>query len=61
MKPVDILLVLVIAAIVAAAVTYIVRAKKKGVKCIDCPAAADCAKKCCSGCASQQSDSQNRV
>ena len=30
MKPVDILLVLVIAAIVAAAVTYIVRAKKKG-------------------------------
>ena len=61
MKPIDIILVLVIAAIVAAAVTYIVRAKKKGVKCIGCPAAADCAKKWCSGCASQQSDSQNRV
>ena len=61
MKPIDIILVLVIAAIVAAAVAYIVKAKKKGVKCIGCPAAADCAKKCCSGCASRQSDSQNRV
>lgn len=34
--------VLVIVAILAAAITYIVREKKKGVKCIGCPYAQNC-------------------
>ena len=54
MKPIDALLVLIIAAILAAAITYIVRAKKKGVKCIGCPAAECCHASrnvSCAGCA----------
>lgn len=39
---INIIVGLVIAAMLAAAVAYIVRAKKKGVKCIGCPAAATC-------------------
>ena len=41
MKPIDILIILVIAVIIGAAIAYIVRAKKKGAKCIGCPAG-DC-------------------
>ncbi len=40
---VDIILGLVILAILGAAITYIYRAKKSGVKCIGCPAAGNCA------------------
>lgn len=41
--------------IIGAAVAYIVKEKKRGVKCIGCPAGASCAGKCssqtgCSGC-----------
>ena len=39
MKPIDILIILVIAVIIGAAIAYIVRAKKKGAKCIGWPAA----------------------
>lgn len=45
MKLIDIIIILVIAAIVAAAIRYIVRAKKKGVKCIGCPAGDCCSRK----------------
>ena len=41
MKPIDILIILVIAVIIGVAIAYIVRAKKKGAKCIGCPAG-DC-------------------
>lgn len=50
----DFILVVVILLIVGAAVAYIVKEKKKGTKCIGCPAAATCpsanAGKCSSGC-----------
>lgn len=36
MKPIDILIILVIAVIIGVAIAYIVRAKKKGAKCIGC-------------------------
>lgn len=54
MKTIDVILVLIIVAILAAAVAYIIRAKKKGVKCIGCPAAESCAakKNKCTGCGS---------
>lgn len=58
MKPVDIIVLAVLAAIVAAAAWYIYKSKKSGKKCIGCPDGC-CAKKCdgcgcgCSG------DSQN--
>lgn len=36
---------LIVVVLLAAAITYIVKAKKKGVKCIGCPAAGECAHK----------------
>ena len=38
----DFIVVVVIALIVGGAVTYIIREKKRGVKCIGCPAGATC-------------------
>lgn len=51
----DLIVILVLLAIIGFAAAYIIRAKKKGVKCIGCPAGANCAGKggCsgqCSGC-----------
>ncbi|MFQ9893538.1 MAG: FeoB-associated Cys-rich membrane protein [Emergencia sp.] len=42
---IDVTIGLLIAALVGAAITYIIKAKKKGVKCIGCPNAGTC----CSG------------
>ena len=50
MKPVDILVLAVIAVIVGLVIRYIYRAKKKGIKCIGCPDAGKCTGNC-SGCA----------
>lgn len=41
---VNVIVVLIILIIVAAAVGYIVRAKKRGVKCIGCPDSGCCSK-----------------
>ena len=38
----DIILAVVIGAIVAAAAWYVIRAKRRGVKCIGCPAGGSC-------------------
>lgn len=40
----------VVIAILGGAIVYIVRAKKKGVKCIGCPHAKLCGNKCSGGC-----------
>ena len=40
---VDVILILVIIAIVGAAIAYIIKEKKRGVKCIGCPFAESCA------------------
>ncbi len=36
------IVILIVAVIVSAAIAYIVKEKKRGVKCIGCPAAATC-------------------
>ena len=46
----NILLVLVLVAIIGGAVFYIVRAKRKGVKCIGCPSGKTCGGGCKGGC-----------
>lgn len=45
----NIILVAVIAIIVGAAVLYIVKSKKRGVKCIGCPYAKQCKSHKCGG------------
>jgi len=40
----DIIAAIVIVLVVGAAAAYIVKSKKKGVKCIGCPSAGSCAK-----------------
>ncbi len=42
----NIVLFIVIAVILALAVAYVVRAKKKGVKCIGCPNSKSCSGSC---------------
>ena len=54
----NILLVLVLVAVIGGAVFYIVRAKRKGVKCIGCPAAKTCGGDCKNGCGSCHRDSE---
>jgi hypothetical protein len=47
---VNILLWIIVGLILGGAVLYIIRAKKKGVKCIGCPAGATCSGKCNGNC-----------
>ena len=42
---IDILLILVLLAIVTAIVIYLIREKRRGVTCVGCPYAKECAKK----------------
>ena len=46
---VDIILILILAAVVGSASVYIYKAKKRGTKCIGCPAAGSCPSRSC-GC-----------
>ena len=48
MKPVDILLLLVLAVITVLVIWYIRKSKKSGKKCIGCPNGGDCAGDCSS-------------
>lgn len=41
----NIIATIIVVVLLAAAITYIVKAKKKGVKCIGCPDAGQCAHK----------------
>lgn len=47
---VDLIVMLIVAILVIAAIVYIGREKKRGVTCIGCPHAAECAKKKQGGC-----------
>lgn len=51
MKPVDIIILVVVAAVVGLVIWYLYRATKKGIKCIGCPDGVKCAGRCdgCSG------------
>ncbi|MBQ7954143.1 MAG: FeoB-associated Cys-rich membrane protein [Lachnospiraceae bacterium] len=42
----DIIIIAVVVAIIGGAAAYIIREKKRGVKCIGCPAAGKCAGNC---------------
>ncbi len=44
----NIIVIAIVAAVVVAALIYLIRMKKKGVKCIGCPYANDCGKRDCS-------------
>ncbi len=46
----NIIVIIVILIIVGLALTYIIREKKKGVKCIGCPSGKTCASKKCGCC-----------
>ena len=48
----NVILFAVLAVIVAAAATYIYKAKKRGVKCVGCPAGAKCGGNCSGSCGS---------
>ncbi len=52
-NPVDIVLLAILVLIIGGAIVYIVRAKKRGVKCIGCPAAGG---KCTCNCGSNKAD-----
>lgn len=45
----DLLVCLVLAVIIGASVCYIMKEKKRGTKCIGCPAAGQCPHKCGEG------------
>lgn len=49
MEPVDIIVIVAIILIIGGAAAYIIRAKKKGKKCIGCPYADSCSS-CLKGC-----------
>lgn len=40
----DILVLIILVVVLATAIIYVVRAKKKGVKCVGCPNAKNCSK-----------------
>lgn len=46
----NVILICVIALILSGAITYIVKAKKAGVKCIGCPAGGTCSGSCSGSC-----------
>ena len=50
MKPIDYVIIAVIALIVGGAAYYIYRAKKSGQKCIGCPYSSSCHKNGCPSC-----------
>ena len=52
MTPTDIVVIIIIALIIGGASFYIIRAKKRGQKCIGCPDAKACSGNCasCQGC-----------
>ena len=46
MTPAEIIALVVIALLVGGAVAYIIRAKKRGQKCVGCPYSKECGSKC---------------
>ena len=57
MGGIDFIIIAIIGLIVGGAIGYIIRAKKRGQKCIGCPHSATCASHCCS--ASSQQKNKN--
>ena len=55
MTPTDIIVILIIALVVGCAGFYIIRAKRRGQKCIGCPYAKECG-----GCCPSQNNQKNQ-
>lgn len=49
----NVIIILVLLAIVTGIICYLIRAKRKGEKCIGCPYAKQCGSKCDGGCSDQ--------
>ncbi len=62
MKPIDVILILIVAGILAAVLFFIHRSKKKGIQCIGCPDAKKCTGNCsaCSGNCSSCNDASRK-
>ncbi|MBQ6702055.1 MAG: FeoB-associated Cys-rich membrane protein [Clostridia bacterium] len=58
---VNAIVVIILVAITSAVVCYLVRAKKRGDKCIGCPYAKQCGSKCNVGCNGHSRDGHNRA
>ena len=56
----DIILILILCAIAAAIVFYLIREKKRGVTCVGCPYARECAKKRNGTCGCGSSHTEDR-
>ncbi len=54
MSPTDIVISIILIVVLGGAAAYVIRAKKKGVKCVGCPYAKECGGKC--SCPSQKND-----
>ncbi len=57
MKPTDIIAIIVIVLVIGSAAAYIMRSKKRGIRCIGCPESSSCkaesgCKSCCNDCRS---------
>jgi len=48
----DVIVIAIVLILFGAAVAYIIREKKRGVACIGCPQAGQCARRCQGGCSS---------
>jgi hypothetical protein len=59
MNMVDYIAIAIIVLIVGAALFYIIRAKKRGEKCVGCPYAKQCGGNSC-GCGHMKSDKKNK-
>ena len=46
MHPSEIIAIVALVLVIGGALSYIIRAKKKGQKCIGCPYSAECSKRC---------------
>lgn len=54
----DVVIILILAAIVGGIVWYLLRARKRGEKCIGCPYAKQCGGHCSKGCGNADSDNK---
>lgn len=46
MEPIEIIAIIAIVLVVGGAVAYLIRAKRRGQKCVGCPYAKECGNKC---------------
>ncbi|MBE6733235.1 MAG: FeoB-associated Cys-rich membrane protein [Ruminococcaceae bacterium] len=55
----NVIVVLILVAIAAGIIWYLISAKRKGEKCIGCPYAKQCGEKCSGGCSNKTDNGEN--